>query len=282
MSVKTWGRTETGNAFHSFGAVHAICRKNVFPAQHLVAKGEFRTQEQAERAVANPLGFTMCARCVKLEAAAADRLAASLEPATEAHDLGGIGTPQETTEGEEQVWGIGAVSPVIHRLKGIGGHSVCTRNAVTMESITWDRGQAEAKVASPIGQHNGYSLCVECVDLTDGATEVRPTQDDPIDAPAPAPAEPKTQTRTLVGLLDQENPVQALNDHYRGTVWNARPGAAVPFRLIKDVVISQIREVADTGIYLVQYSVRYNDGRPEVQSVRNLIQFINQHTIKEN
>jgi len=268
MSVKTWGRTETGSAFHSFGAVHAICRKNIRPAKYQ----ELRTQEQAERAVANPLGFTMCARCVKLEAAAADRKDASMEPATEAHDLGGIG--------EEQVWGIGAGSPVIHRLKGIGGRSICARNAVTMAELTWDRGQAEAKVASPIGQHNGYSLCIECVDITDGAIEVRPTQDDPIDAPAPA--EPKTQTRTLVGLLDQENPVQALNDHYRGTVWNARPGAAVPFRLIKDVVISQIREVADTGIYLVQYSVRYNDGRPEVQAVRNLIQFVNQHTIKEN
>lgn len=79
----TWGTTETGTVFHSFGVAHAECRKNIKPAPLT----ELRTEESVDQALETPwgistLGYRKCAKCARIEAAFRDHLEASMEPST--------------------------------------------------------------------------------------------------------------------------------------------------------------------------------------------------------
>lgn len=74
MSENTWGRTETGNVFHNFGAVHAECRKNIKRTEGL------RSRASAETASNLPLGLRMCKRCVQLDDEFQARVEASMAP----------------------------------------------------------------------------------------------------------------------------------------------------------------------------------------------------------
>jgi len=76
---KTWAVTASSFTFHSFGVVHAECRKNIRPKDE-----RRRTEEQVDKAVSDsPHLFRKCSRCAKLEAEYQARTEASMEPVGE-------------------------------------------------------------------------------------------------------------------------------------------------------------------------------------------------------
>lgn len=100
---KIWAYSNTGNLAHAFVApwtdkdgnessehLRAMCRKTI--ARH--AFGSFNERKH--------MLLGLCANCVKLADAMHDRYDASLEPATEAHDLGYVPTGDADSLNDEQ------------------------------------------------------------------------------------------------------------------------------------------------------------------------------------
>lgn len=84
MSNKTWGRTETGDVFHSFnGEGTGLCRKNVKVGR--MSMGAGLIDESAVDRIIDSNGhlFRKCASCAKREAEFRARVEASMQPVGE-------------------------------------------------------------------------------------------------------------------------------------------------------------------------------------------------------
>lgn len=93
---KIWAWSNTGNTIHAFvspagdGKLRAMCRKTILRNSDAVFNGKYDTSYPTY----------LCTRCMKLATAMWDRAEASMEPATEAHDLGYVAPVDEREDAE--------------------------------------------------------------------------------------------------------------------------------------------------------------------------------------
>lgn len=79
----TWGTTETGKVYHSFGAAHAECRKSIKPGTGRPMISESRVDEiLAKPWGVSTQGYRKCEKCAQLEADFRSRAEASMQPST--------------------------------------------------------------------------------------------------------------------------------------------------------------------------------------------------------
>lgn len=93
-----WAPSNTGNLAHAFlstnagGRIVAACRSTITRDKDAILRDAETMRDASTR---------LCGRCETLHTAYLDRIAASMEPATEAHDLGYIAPATENTPAEE-------------------------------------------------------------------------------------------------------------------------------------------------------------------------------------
>lgn len=81
--MKTWVTTETGKVYHSFGVVHAECRKSIKPGTGRPMISESRVDEiLAKPWGVSTQGYRKCEKCAQLEADFRSRAEASMQPST--------------------------------------------------------------------------------------------------------------------------------------------------------------------------------------------------------
>lgn len=168
MTMKTWNLTDTGVVFHSFKADGtAICRKNI-----KAGSWAFRTRERAEASVSNIIvnGHRMCESCVKKETATEERAAASMQPATEAHDFGYVAPQEDVQEAPapetqkshvrqgDMVWNRTHTGLTYHSFE-VGGTVACSPHELK-PSRMW---LTEREVDRRVSQGAGYKKCSRCV-----------------------------------------------------------------------------------------------------------------------